>query len=72
VLAPEGDLRRAYAMQNAREYFAELSEAYFGANDYEPFDREALRTFDPAGFDAVKRLWSLDEPGEGAGGRSPD
>ena len=51
---------RAYAMGNALEYFAELSEAYFGRNDFEPFDRAALLGFDPAGFSAVERAWSLD------------
>ena len=51
---------RAYAMSNIREYFSELSEAYFGVNDFEPFDRAALRAFDPAGHAAVERLWGLD------------
>jgi len=32
------------------EYFAELSESYSGYNDCEPFDRSALKIFDPVGF----------------------
>lgn len=56
---PEEARERAYAMGNIREYFAELSEAYFGRNDYEPFDRDELRVFDPEGFAAVERLWGL-------------
>ena len=31
------------------EYFAELSEAYFGTNDFYPFVRGELQTTRPAG-----------------------
>jgi hypothetical protein len=48
----------AYAMTNAREYFAELTEAYFGRNDYPPVDRAALEAVDPTGFALVRDLWS--------------
>ena len=51
---------RAYAMTNDKEYFAELSEALFGKNDFEPFDREELKKFDPAGFAVVAKMWGLD------------
>lgn len=60
VLAPEGEGRPAYAMRNATEYFSELSEAYFGRNDYEPFDWAGLRAFDPGGFAVVESVWSMD------------
>lgn len=56
VLHP-GEPRRAYALSNEREYFAELTEAYFGRNDFFPFTREDLRGFDPEGFALVRRLW---------------
>ena len=49
--------RRAYALSNAAEYFAELSEAYWGKNDFYPFVRGELETFDPAGFQMVEKLW---------------
>jgi hypothetical protein len=48
---------RAYAMTNAREYFAESTEAYFGVNDYWPFTREALREQDPEGYAVQERVW---------------
>jgi hypothetical protein len=51
-----GDKRRAYALTDEREYFAELAEAYFGRNDYFPFERSDLQGFDPTGFQAVKTL----------------
>ena len=56
--AGRAGLERAYAMNNPLEYFAELSEAYFGRNDFEPFDRAELASFDPAGLEAVARLWN--------------
>lgn len=50
--------KRAYAISNNREYFAELSEAYFGRNDYGPMTRDELRAFDPAGYAMVEGAWS--------------
>ncbi len=47
----------AYAKNNYLEYFAEISEAYLGHNDYYPFDSTDLKTFDPAGYAVVKSVW---------------
>lgn len=58
-MAPRDERRRAYAMNNPLEYFAELSEAYFGLNDYFPFTRPQLKAHDPEGYALVARLWSL-------------
>lgn len=58
VLAGPGELRRAYALNNDREYFAELTEAYFGRNDFGPVTREELRDLDPMGFGMIERAWS--------------
>lgn len=60
ALAGEGETRRAYAMTNDKEYFAELSEAMFGRNDFYPFTREELRAHDPEGYGAVARAWGMD------------
>jgi len=62
VLAGEGERREAYAMVSATEYFSELTEAYFGRNDFEPFDRGGLRAFDPAGFAVIESVWSREAP----------
>lgn len=59
--APSGDPVRAYAATNPVEYFAELSEAYFGLNDFFPFTSRQLREHDPDGFAVVEKLWSLSE-----------
>jgi hypothetical protein len=53
-----GIKQRAYAATNVSEYFAELTEAYFGRNDYYPFTRAELQTHDPVGYNMVAKLWS--------------
>ncbi len=52
----------AYAMTDPFEYFAELSEAYFGENDFAPRDRAALQRLDPDGFALIQDLWNLPSP----------
>lgn len=52
-----GTTRRAYALTNNREYFAELSEAYLGTNDFYPFVRSELLAHDPAGYELVRAAW---------------
>jgi hypothetical protein len=56
-----GKQRKAYAATNAKEYFAELSEAYFGKNDFYPFNRQELKTADPKGYAAVEQAWTKGE-----------
>lgn len=53
-----GGKQRAYALTNEQEYFAELSEAYFGKNDFFPFVREELARYDPVGFRMMRSMWS--------------
>lgn len=57
VMHVSGKPRKHYALSNDREYFAELTESYFGKNDFEPFTREELKVFDPAGFAMIEELW---------------
>jgi hypothetical protein len=52
-----GGKRRAYALVDEKEYFAELSEAYFCRNDYYPFTRADLQRHDPLGHELLQRLW---------------
>ena len=52
-----GGLRKAYALTNRFEYFAECTEAYFGRNDFYPFIKSDLKEFDPAGYAAVEKAW---------------
>ena len=55
-----GQKRKAYAATNPMEYFAELSEALFGYNDYYPFTSPELAEHDPRGFAMVKAAWGVD------------
>jgi hypothetical protein len=57
ILHVNGRRQRHYAMENVNEYFAELSEAYFGTNDMYPFVRGELSEFDPEAFALLGRLW---------------
>ena len=52
-----GEFDRHYALTNPKEYFAELTETYFGRNDFYPYTREQLQEFDPRGFKLVERIW---------------
>ena len=57
-----GGNKRAYALNNQMEYFAELSEAYFGVNDFYPFTRAELKSFDPKGYAMIEWAWKLPAP----------
>jgi hypothetical protein len=52
-----GGLRTAYARTDKQEFFAELSEAYFGKNDFFPFTSEELRRYDPVSFKLMQQAW---------------
>jgi hypothetical protein len=52
-----GRLERAYAMDSPMEFFAELSVAYFFTNDFFPFTRDELRTFDPESYRVIANAW---------------
>ncbi len=54
-----GPKLRAYALNDEREYFAEISEAYFGVNDYYPFVRSELQAFDPLGYNLMVSIWGM-------------
>lgn len=57
VLYWDGTTKRAYALNNDREYFAETSEAYFGRNDFYPFTRAELEKYDPNMALLLRKLW---------------
>jgi len=59
VLRADGRTGRAYALQNAKEYFAELTEAFFGTNDFYPFVRAEVRAHDPAMFAVLEEVWGV-------------
>ena len=48
---------RAYALTNAKEYFAEGSEAYFSTNDFFPHTRAELERHDPVLYALLTQIW---------------
>lgn len=59
VLHVNGQKQLHYAMTNPMEYFAECTEAYFGKNDFHPFNRKELEKTDPAGANLVEKMWGI-------------
>jgi len=55
-----GGMQRHYGASNHHEYFAENSEAFFGRNDYYPYTRSQLRSYDPRCYRLLRTLWNLD------------
>lgn len=47
----------APAKASKEDYFAELTEAYWGANDHYPFDYFELQRYDEAGFALMESFW---------------
>ncbi len=48
---------KVYATTNCMEYFSEICEAYWGENDYYPFDYQDLKEYDPYGFALMEKVW---------------
>lgn len=48
---------KAYAMSNQMEYFAEVSEAFFGRNDWYPFNYIELKAHDPTALPLLAHTW---------------
>lgn len=51
---------KAYALSNHKEYFAESTEAFFGKNDFFPFDRKELKANDPEMYELLFELWGVE------------
>jgi hypothetical protein len=57
VLHINGSTTRHYGLTNPQEFFAEMTETYFGTNDFFPFNRAELRREEPEIFDLLTRIW---------------
>ena len=53
----EGGSNKAYCMTDAWEFFAEMCEAYWGENDYFPFNYMQLRDHDATAFALMEKIW---------------
>lgn len=59
VLRANGHHERHYGMNNAKEYFAESTEAFFGTNDFYPFVRAELKEYDPEMYALQCEVWGV-------------
>jgi hypothetical protein len=57
VLYIEGNQRQHYGLTNAKEFFAEMTEAFFGTNDFFPFNRAELQHAEPEIYELLKKVW---------------
>lgn len=57
VLHISGRSKRHYALTNHKEFFAEMTECYFGTNDFYPFVRAELADFDPKTYALMETIW---------------
>lgn len=57
VLLTTGERGRHYALTDEKEFFAEMSESYFGSNDFYPFNRGELMTAEPEIYRLLQSIW---------------
>ena len=57
TLLYNGKRVRHYGLTDQKEFFAEMSEAYFGSNDFFPFNRAELRTEEPELHALLVNIW---------------
>jgi hypothetical protein len=53
----DGRRTRHYALTDQMEFFAEMTEAYFGTNDFFPFNRAELKESEPDIYELMKHVW---------------
>ncbi len=57
VLTSTGRQREHYGLTNQKEFFAEMTEAYFGSNDFYPFVTGELMQAEPETFALLEEIW---------------
>lgn len=57
ALLHNGNRVKHYALTNHKEFFAEMTEAYFGANDFFPFNRAELKEAEPEIYELMVLVW---------------
>jgi len=53
----DGDERKHYALTDQKEFFAEFTEAFFGVNDFFPFNRGELKKDAPEIEVLMRNIW---------------
>lgn len=57
VLTVGGRQQAHYALTNEREFFSEMTECYFGTNDFYPFVSGELQLAEPEIFALLQEIW---------------
>ncbi len=57
VLLYDGNRVKHYALTDHKEFFAEMTESYFGVNDFFPFNRAELKEAEPDIHQLLKDIW---------------
>lgn len=57
ALLYDGRRVKHYGLTNPQEFFAEMTEAYFGSNDFFPFNRAELKESEPAIYELMADVW---------------
>ena len=57
VLTSLGKMREHYGLTDQKEFFAEMTESYFGSNDFYPFVTGELKQAEPEIFALLAEIW---------------
>lgn len=57
VLTSPGAMREHYGLTNQMEFFSEMTEAYFGSNDFFPFVAGELKQTEPTVYALMEEIW---------------
>ncbi len=57
VLTTSGIMREHYGLTDPKEFFAEMTECYFGSNDFYPFVTGELKQAEPEIFALLADIW---------------
>jgi hypothetical protein len=71
VVTSPGAMREHYALTDAKEFFAEMTEAYFGTNDFYPFVAGELKQAEPEVFGLMREIWGALPERESEDSRTP-
>ncbi len=57
ILTYGGQRGKHYALTDHKEFFAEMTESYFGSNDFFPFVAGELKQEEPAVYQLMENIW---------------
>jgi len=57
TLLYDGSRVRHYGLTDHKEFFAEMTESYFGLDDFFPFNRAELMTAEPEIYELMQAIW---------------